>query len=171
MAAPQFVPNTLDEQPRRGLDIPPPERWVSERPGELGAAQPTGPQLGHQGPDQGFALHLVRQFEARLVVVPPERVEDAIAGCLGVALARASRFGRAPVVHDLDIAFRIWGFLGEAPAELLTFRQPRFEAVAHRYADQRAVVDQVPMSTLELLPGEVARRFPSEWRALLGLET
>jgi hypothetical protein len=169
VAAPQFVPNTLDEQPRRGLEIPPAERWVPERPGELGAAQPIGKQLGNQGPDQGFALHLAHQFEPRLVVVPPERIDDAVAGCLGVALARASRFGRAPVVHDLDIAFRIWGFLGDAPPELIALRQPRFEAVAHRYTEQRAIVDQVPMSTLELPPGDVARRFPSEWRELLGL--
>jgi hypothetical protein len=169
VAAPQFVPNALDEQPRRGLEIPPADRWVSARPGELGAAQPVGPQLGRPGPDQGFALHLVRQFEPKLVVPAPEHVEDAIAGCLGVALARASHFGRAPVVHDLDIAFRIWGFLGDAPADLVAVRRPRFDAVAHDYARQRAIVDLVPESTLRLLPAEVARRFPDEWRTLLGL--
>ena len=169
MAAPQFVPSTLDEQPRRGLEIPPAERWVSDRPGELGAAQPVGPQLGRPGPDQGFALHLVRQFEPKLVVPPPETTDDAIAGCLGVALARASLFGRAPVVHDLEIAFRIWGFLGDAPDALVAFRRPLFEAVSHRYADQRAIVDHVPESTLRLRHGEIAARFPDDWRTLLSL--
>ena len=170
MGAPQYVPNTLNDQPRRGLDIPAPDRWVQERPGEIQGAQPVGRQMGRPGPDQGFALRLVRQFEDRLKVAAPESKEDAIAGCIGVAMARASLFGRAPVVHDLDVAFRIWGFLGDAPDELVAMRRPLFEAVAHHYDDQRTIVDRVPESTLRLSHGEVAARFPSQWRALLGLD-
>ena len=83
-------------------------------------------------------------------------------------MARSALFGRAPVVHDLDIAFRIWGFLGQAPDELVAYRRPLFESVAHHYNDQRAIVDAVPEATLRLAHGEVARRFPAEWRALLG---
>ena len=170
MGAPQYVPNTLNDQPRRGLDLPPSGAWVSDRPGELPGGQPVGRLMGRQGPDQGFALRLVRQFEDRLRVVAPETREDAIAGCVGVALARASVFGRAPVVHDLDLAFRIWGFLGDAPDELVALRKPLFEGVAHHYDDQRVIVDRVPEATLRLSHGEAASRFPSEWRALLGLD-
>ena len=169
MAAPQYVPNSLAEQPRRGLDIPAHEGWLSDRPGELDGAQPQGPLLGNPGPDQGYALKLARHLEDRLVVKAPETKEDAIAGCLGVGLARASLFGRAPVLHDLDIAFRVWGFLGDAPDELVRRRRPLFDSVAHHYNDQRVIVDLVPESTLRLSHDEVARRFPAEWRALLGL--
>ena len=169
MAAPPYVPNTLAEQPRRGLDLPPADRWTSSRPGELGPAQPAGRQLGRPGPDQGYALRLVRHFDDTLVVPAGEHRVDVVAGCLGVATARASLFGRAPVVHDLDIAFRLWGYLGGAPAELVTFRAPFFESVAHHYSDGRAIVDQVPEATLRLGHAEVAQRFPGEWRALLGL--
>lgn len=169
MAAPQYVPNTLADQPRRGLRVPAPDGWMADRPAELDAYQPVGPHLGRPGPDQGFALKLVREFESKLVVVAPERHEDVVTGCLGVALARASIFGRAPVVHDLDIAFRIWGFLGDAPAELVELRKPLFAAADHHYDHQRAIVDHVPEATLRLSHGEVARRFPSEWRSLLGL--
>jgi hypothetical protein len=169
MGAPQYVPNTLNDQPRRGLDIPPPDGWKSDRPGELtGVGQPVGRQLGRPGPDQGFALRLVRQFEDRLQVVTPESKADAISGCLGVALARASLFGRAPVVHDLELAFRVWGFLGDAPEELVRLRRTLFEGASHHYDDQRAIADAVPEATLRLSHGEVARRFPSEWRELLG---
>lgn len=168
MAAPQYVPNTLNEQPRRGLRLPAPDGWLADRPGELDAYQPVGPQLGRPGPDQGFALKLVREFEGKLVVSPPEHREDAIAGCLGVALARASLFGRAPVVHDLDIAFRIWGFLGEAPTELVELRKPLFASAGHHYDHQRAIVDTVPEATLRMSHGEAARSFPAEWRTLLG---
>jgi hypothetical protein len=72
------------------------------------------------------------------------------------------------VVHDLDIAFRIWGFLGDAPAELIAYRRPLFEGASHHYTHRRDIVDVVPESTLRLTHGEVARRFPAEWRALLG---
>jgi hypothetical protein len=169
VAAPQYVPNTLNEQPRRGLDIPAPDRWVSDRPAELDAHQPTGPELGRPGPDQGFALKLAHHYEPKLHVHKPETTHDAVIGCVNVAMARSSLFGRAPVIHDLDIAFRIWGFLGDAPTDLLELRLPMFEACAHHYADQRAIVDHVPEATLRLSHGEVAQRFPSEWRSLLGL--
>ena len=169
MAAPQYVPSTLAEEPRKGLAVPPASGWKSDRPGELTGAQPVGPGFGHPGPDQGFALRLVRQFEGKLVCPAPESEEDAVGGCIGVAMARAALFGRAPVVHDLDIAFRIWGYLGDAPVELVGYRRPLFESVAHHYEDQRTIVDLVPESTLRLSHDEVARRFPSEWRALLRL--
>ena len=168
MAAPEFVPTTKDQQPRRGLGLPPSRRWTADRPGELGAAQPEGRTLGHPGPDQGYALKLAGRFADRLVL-DGVHAEDAVAGCLGVGLHRASIFGRAPMIHDLDIAFRVWGFLGDAPPELVTLRAPLFEAASHHYWDQRAIVDRVPESTLRLSHQEVASRFPSAWRDLLSL--
>jgi len=169
MAAPEYVPITRDQQPRRGLGLPPARSWVAGRPGELGAAQPEGPMLGNPGPDQGYALKLARGFAPRLEL-GGVTLDDAIEGCLGVALHRASIFGRAPVVHDLDIAFRVWGFLGDAPAGLVALRGPLFQAASHHYVDQRAIVDLVPESTLRSTHQEVARRFPAEWQTLLGLE-
>ena len=169
MAAPEYVPNNLAQQPRTGLALPPAGAWLADRPGELGPDQPTGPGFGKPGPDQGYALALARRFRDRLVLTEHESVEDAEAGCVGVGLNRASLFGRAPVIHDLDIAFTLWGFLGQAPDELGAFRRPLFEGAAHHYSDQRAIVDQVPDSTLRLLPAEVKARYPAEWRALLGL--
>jgi hypothetical protein len=168
MAAPEYVPTTKEQQPRRGLGLPPARPWTAARPGELGAEQPDGRTFGSQGPDQGYALVLANRFRDRLVL-DGVSADDAVAGCLGVALRRASLFGRAPVIHDLDIAFRIWGFLGHAEPELLAVRNPRFEAAAHHYWDQRAIVDQVPEATLRMTHQEVASMYPAQWRALLGL--
>jgi len=170
VAAPSYVPNSLSQQPRRGLALPPAHGWQADRPAELEAAQPVGPQLGRPGPDLGYALRLVRQFDETLTVRAPVSREDAVEGCIGVAMARAALFGRAPVVHDLDVAFRIWGFLGECPPELAAARAPLFESVTHHYNDGRAIVDRVPAATLRLTHGEVARRFPAEWRSLLDLD-
>ena len=168
MAAPEYVPNTREQQPRRGLGLPPARPWLATRPGELRGEQPGGMSLGHPGPDQGFALKLARRYDGRLVL-DGVHDGDAVAGCVGVGLHRASHFGRAPVIHDLDIAFRIWGFLGDAPAELIAWRAPLFAAASHQYWDQRAIVDQVPQPTLMMSHQEVASRFPSGWRVLLGL--
>ena len=169
MAAPEFVPTTKDQQPRRGLGLPPARAWTATRPGEAHIDLPTGPSFGHPGPDQGFALKLAARFADRLVLAH-EHGADVVAGCLGIGLHRASLFGRAPVIHDLDIAFRVWGFLGDAPAELVALRHPLFEAASHHYWDQRAIVDHVPESTLRLTHQEVASRFPADWRILVGAD-
>lgn len=169
MAAPGYVPTGIGQQPRRGLALPPARHWATDRPGALGAAQPLGPALGNPGPDQGYALKLARHFEDRLVLADGEHAEEAVAGCVGVALRRASLFGRAPVIHDLDIAFTLWGFLGDAPAELVEFRRPFFQALEHHYEDQRAIAAQVPEATLRLPLAQVKARWPAEWRELLGV--
>ena len=169
MTAPEYVPTNPGQQPRRGLPLPPAGRWTADRPADLGPAQPTGDTFGNPGPDQGYALTLARHFLDRLVLADGEHADDAVTGCLGVALRRASIFGRAPVVHDLDIAFTLWGFLGDAPPELVEMRRPLFQSVDHHYVDQRAIVDQVPEATLRLPPAKVHQRWPGEWRALLGV--
>jgi len=161
MAAPDYVPTTQGDRPRKVLGTPGHGGWTAIRPGDLTGRQPSGPLFGNQGPDQGYALTLVRHFEPRLTVGEHEAVADAVAGCLGVALRRASLFGRAPVIHDWTVAFTVWGFLGEVPAELVEHRQRLFEGAAHHYHDQRAIVDAVPEVTLRLPHGQVVESFPA----------
>jgi hypothetical protein len=173
MAAPPFVPINPVDRPR-GYESPDhvPAPWVPERPAELTGRQPSGRQLGYQGPDQGYALTLAEHFRDRLRLQPGERADDAIRGCLGVALRRASLYGRAPVVHDLTIAFTVWGFLhDDPPADLVTLRRSVFEGVGnvvHHYAEGRAIADLVPEATLRSTPQQVSEAFPSRWRELLG---
>ena len=64
-----------------------PESWLPERPGEMvDEGQPRGDRLGHQGPDQGYALPLARRFEGKLTLTPGEHEKDALAGAVAVAL-------------------------------------------------------------------------------------
>ena len=169
MTAPEYVPTSPGQQPRRGLPLPPARAWTADRPADLGPGQPRGAAFGNPGPDQGYGLTLAKRFVDRLVLAEGEVVEDAVTGCLGVALRRASLFGRAPVIHDFDIAFTVWGFLDEAPPELVALRRPLFQALEHHYAAQRAIAEQVPEATLRLTPAEVRHRRPEEWRQLLGV--
>jgi hypothetical protein len=103
---------------------------------------------------------------------PGERADDAVRGCLGIALRRASLFGRAPVSHDLTLAFTIWGFLDDTPpADLVEFRRKLFAGVGnvgHHYAEGRMIADMVPESTLRASVEEVSAASPDRWMELTG---
>ena len=158
MAAPDYVPTPTDDKPRVYTSPPRrPDPWLADRPAELGAEQPSGPRFGNPGPDLGYALRLARHFEGKLVLARGESHDDAVAGCLAVAMRRSSTFGRAPVIHDLTHAFTLWGFLGEAPPELVEVRRELFAAVAnpHHYMERRAIVDAVPDDMIRMTPDQV----------------
>ncbi len=174
MAAPEYVPQRPTDDPR-SYKSPPrrPQPWMAERPGEIvGVGQPRADGLGHQGPDQGYAYRLVHQFDGRLRLAEGEHQEDVVAGCVGVALKRASLFGRAPIVHDLTVAFAVWGYLDpDPPAELVEVRRAMFAETRnpYHYEAQRAIVDAVPEATLRHHHSTFdAPR--TDWRDLLDVE-
>ncbi|HMG44890.1 MAG TPA: hypothetical protein VK611_26380 [Acidimicrobiales bacterium] len=173
MAAPEYVPQPAVQRVR-SYESPPRRAgsWMGNRPGEVAPGrQPQGPRLGMPGPDQGYAYVLAHRFEGRLYLTDGEHEVDAIAGCVGVALKRASVFGRAPVLHDLTVAFTVWGFLREAPEDLVALRKPLFAEVAnpYHYAAQRRIVDMVAEDVLRQSPQQVAEAHLKDWRALLDL--
>ncbi|HZT66077.1 MAG TPA: hypothetical protein VFA11_09850 [Acidimicrobiales bacterium] len=164
---PEYVPVRAVDEVRPVERLPAPKGWKPDRPGDLRSPdRPTGPGLGTPGPDQGYALRLARQFHGKLRLGDAEHEEDAIAGCLGVALRRASLFDRAPVIHDLELAFSVWGFLGDTPSDLVEFRQPLFQGAAHHYWDKRVIADAVSEETLRLTPAQARERL-ADWRSLL----
>lgn len=174
MAAPEYVPTdpmarvrSYSSSPRR------PEAWVADRPGDLTDGQPRGERFGAPGPDLGFALKIARTFDDRLHLAEGEDHHDVVGGCVAVAMRRASLFGRAPVVHDLTVAFTLWGYLdAEPPAELLVLRHKVFAGVghaAHHYVALRALVDAVPEETLRMTPAQVAEAHAADWRSLFDL--
>ena len=172
MAAPKFAPVSPVDDPRAYTSPPVvPPAWKPDRPAKLIGFQPTGERLGYPGPDQGYALKLANGFRDRLQLRPGEHAADAIQGCLGIALRRASIFSRAPVVHDLTIAFTMWGFLDAQPPDLFALRLRLFEGVSntlHHYEEARALADMVPESTLRMTPAEVAAAYPEGWKELVG---
>lgn len=169
MAAPEYVPVSLNELPRLKEPIPAPGHWKADRPADLRAgAQPHRAKFGSPGPDQGYALTLARRFDDRLVLAAGEHKEDVVAGCVGVATKRSSLFGRAPVIYDLELAFTLWGFLDTAPHDLVEFRNQLFEGVRHHYWEERRIADVVPDETLRLTPQQVRERL-GQWREMLTL--
>ncbi len=174
MAAPEYVPtDTHSRVPRPGPPMPPSRRSTGRavpRPGAIGTRQPVGPSFGRQGPDQGYALVLARAFEDRLVLMEGESKDDVVAACVAVALKRASLFGRAPVIHDIEIAFTLFGFLGAAPADLVECRRSHLAGAAHDHHRCRSVADAVPEATLTMACSQIRASFPGAWRALLGVD-
>ena len=173
MAVPQFAPVPPVESSRTYASPDSvPANWSPDRPAEIEGRQPSGSQLGYQGPDQGYVLTLAALLRPTLHVPAGESADDAVRGCINIALRRASRFGRAPVVHDLTIAFTMWGWLDPKPSvELLARRRELFEGVANtaqHYSEGRHIADLVPDSTLGLTPQQVAETYPDSWRQLTG---
>lgn len=168
MAQPEYVPLAAADRVRAAERLPQHGGWRQDRPGEITRfGPPEGKLFGKPGPDQGYALTLAARFHDRLRLAPGEHTEHAVNGCLGVALRRASMYGRAPVIHDLTLAFTVWGFLGDdVPPELVAFRTPLFLAGSHDYAHGREIVDRVADSTLRLTPAKVAEQVVADWRSL-----
>jgi hypothetical protein len=172
MSAPEYVPNSATTI--RSYSSPPrrPEPWLSDRPGELGGeGQPVGERLGSPGPDQGYVYKLLPSFRGKVHLAEGESWDDVSVGAATIALKRASLYGRAPIVHDLTVAFGLWGFPDASPpADLVDERRNRFAGVAnpHHYPQRRALADAVPESSLRLRPEEATRMGP-DWRSRLDL--
>jgi hypothetical protein len=149
MAAPKFVPVATQGAFRTDTALPPAEEWTTDRPAEIRGDAPSGPRVGRPGPDQGYGIKLVNLFRGKLHLHDGEREHDVMEGVLGVALKRAALYGRAPVIHDVQMAFDVFGYTTpDAPKELVAFRSKLFEAAGHHYEIQRAIADAVPDETL-----------------------
>ena len=71
------------------------------------------------------------------------------------------------MVHDLRIAYTLFGFLDEqAPQDLIEFRTEKFAEVHYsfHYFERRAIADMVNNETLMQTPDEVATRYRADWR-------
>jgi len=174
VAAPEYVPHQSAVRPRVYESNPwGNDSWVAGRPAEIAGRQPLGPRMGYPGPDQGFAIKLANSFGERLILTKGEHRADAQSGCIAVALKRASLFGRAPMVHDLTVAFTIWGFLADADQELVRLRKPLFDEVAnlHHYSQRRKIADLVPQAVLRMTHHEVATIASQDWRSFFKLRS
>lgn len=175
MTAPEYVPTDPAESPRLVWTSPPrrPEPWMADRPGDFPRrSQPRARRYGSPGPDQGYVYTLLPLFDDKLHLTSGEHRHDVDAGCCEVAMKRCSIFGRAPTVHDLTVAFTIWGYLdADPPTELLTVRKALFEGAGHEgaYLERRRIADAVPAEALALTVDEVIEAHRVDWRALVDL--
>ncbi len=168
MAQPTFVP--IPDQDRVRPSIPPPYPLRPRtRPGELrGPVLPSGPNVGATGPDQGYALALAHRLAPRLRLHEGEDRHDAALGVALLGSKRAAMLGRAPSAYDLEVAAGLFGYLADAPDDLVAYRRTLFGGLAHSYDLQRTLVDAVPVEALRLTPEAAAD--PMQWRLRLGVQ-
>jgi hypothetical protein len=167
MTQPDYVPLATADRVRAVERLPVPDSWRPDRPAdEKAPIPPSGAMFGRAGPDLGYGLKLAKLFVGRLRLGARESSADVVAGGFAVGTRRAASFGRAPVIYDMEFAFTLWGFLGDAPPELVSYRIDLFAGAAHDYERQRAIADVVADATLRFTPAQVgAQRL--EWRTLL----
>ncbi|MEO9223811.1 MAG: hypothetical protein ABI276_02325 [Acidimicrobiales bacterium] len=176
MAAPEYVPTDPADDPRLVWTSSPrrPESWVADRPGDFPrTGQPRGIQLGSPGPDLGYAYKLLGLFRDKLTLTDGEHLHDVEAGAVQVAMKRSSLFGRAPTVHDLNVAFTMWGFLDDKPdSELVAVRKALFEGAGrlNTYVDKRRIADAVPKQALCQTPDAVKAAHATDWKSLIDLD-
>jgi hypothetical protein len=170
MTQPNFVPIVETDQVRPSYRLRTPGDWRAGRVADLRGPEKTrGREFGVPGPDQGYALLLAHsQFEERLELSAGITAEDALVGCAAVASRRAALFGRAPVAKDIELALVLFGFLGDAPDDLVVWRAPLFQAAAHHYQQQRAIAGAVSEDTLRMQPADVRARL-AQWTTMVSM--
>lgn len=109
-----------------------------------------------------------RLFADRVQAGAGEVLADVLAGAADIGGARAALFGRAPVGRDVEHALTLFGYLGDAPDDLVTWRTPLLRSAAHEYQVRQALVDLVPDETLRLTVDQVRQRL-GQWRQLFTL--
>jgi hypothetical protein len=174
MTQPKFAPVTDRAEVREAYKLPGAGEWHSHRPADYKPSPRARhrPNTGIPGPDQGYALLLAERLGTSLRLTDVEHADDVLAGAVAIALKRASTFGRAPVLGDIELALHLFGFLEGAPEDLVEARERLFAGIAHDYWQQRDLADLIPESTLRLVPAAVREAMtsdPNAWLTLTGL--
>ena len=126
--------------------------------------------MGHPGPDQGYALRLVKQFKDKVFLASGEHWEDAAEVAVLTALKRASLFGRAPCTYDIEVGLCIWGYLDTNPEDgLVDLRKDNFGHIgsAHNYLMRRNVSDAISATGLKRSPELIRMDYEQNWRVMI----
>ncbi|HEX5266172.1 MAG TPA: hypothetical protein VFW24_05320 [Acidimicrobiales bacterium] len=170
MSVPEYVPTGFADRVRRLESEMPPlptRRGPREHPGGPSSGS-FGRLQGRPAPDAGYALHLAARFAGQVELAPGEDRRDAlIAGAL-LGIARASRFGRAPIATDVGVGLELLGYLGGAPENLIQWRRRALEGI-HRDGPRQLQLLGADREVLGMDPGQ-ARRVLAHWRRLLPAE-
>lgn len=166
-----FVPADPEASPRQqqnlppGVALPPPRHWIADRPGDLPPGQPRGALLGAPGPNAGYAYTLAERAADRLQLAPHEDLHDVIPVVAEIAGKRAALFGRAPVIHDVDVASGLLGYDGTADRDFAEVRRLIVHDAGHDYTRRRSIVDTVPEQLLRMSIDDLDASI-AEWRHL-----
>ena len=162
MAQEPNVQLEIEDLPRPTPKPAPARRWKPERPGEITspADMPWGGAFGTPGPDTGYAFAILSRRELELL--PGEDRHDVEAALAALMSARASRFGRAPVPKDAEVAEALLG-MGSDDA---SWRRKWTANAGHDTDLRRALVAAVDASVWSASLEEVKSRIAGGERLL-----
>jgi hypothetical protein len=144
----------IENLPRATPKPGPARRWSPDRPGDITVpgAVPTGGGFGAPGPDAGYALKILAGRD--LTLLAGESKADVEAAVAALMTARASHFGRAPVIGDAQVAEAMLGFGTADPS----WRTSWTRGLAHDHQTQRALVAAADAEALVSPPDQVRSR-------------
>ena len=161
----------ISDLPRPTAHTAPARPWSPRRPGDLAGPQdvPSGGAFGTTGPDPGYALRLVRTRD--LALGPADQAHNAEAAVAAIAGARAARFGRAPVIVDVEIAALVLGYDREGVSadlidDLAADRPALIANISHSSRRSTALIALVASDVLLASPDEVRARMAAGERLL-----
>jgi hypothetical protein len=155
MTQPKYAPILIEDEVRPAAKLDVPRPWSPHRPSEFRAGPRTfGGAAGAPGPDQGYALRLAQLVADRVVLGDGEHLDDALSAAVVVALGRASAFGRAPVLKDLEFGLAAFGYLAPVDAAIASQRHKLVSGLSHDYFRQRTMADLCDEKTLRGPVGE-----------------
>ena len=173
MAVDPYVPTRPEDAPRRSVAIPPADGWRADRPGDIdpavGSGRKGGVLFGTPGPDSGYALTLAAHFHDQIRAVFPETAHDAEDLAAQVAMRRGAIFGRAPIRADVEVGLTLFGWLSDAPADLVEWRRFAVAGAGHNYAKRVTLIETIPEWVIRQRPDQIRERM-ADWKHLLGLE-
>ena len=154
MTQPKFAPISIEDEVRPAYKLDVPRPWTKHRPGEFDPGSRDF-EAG-SGPDQGYLSLLARRFVSQIVLGEGEHIDDAIAGVIAVGMARASRYGRAPVANDLEFALGALAFLSAQTGDRVLRRSSMVGGVAHDLWHRRELVARFSTEMLSMTADRAA---------------
>ncbi len=148
MTQPKFAPISIEDEVRPAYKLDVPRPWTKHRPGEFDPGSRVF-EAG-SGPDQGYLALLAQRFVGQIVLGEGEHLDDAIAGAIAIGMARASRFGRAPVAKDLEFALGALGYQSAQTSEWVERRAMLTGGVAHDLWHRRELVARFSTEMLSM---------------------
>jgi hypothetical protein len=83
-----------------------------------------------------------------------------------IAMKRASLFGRAPVMADIDAARALLGYDGNVPDDFVEWCVRAVHDANHDYVQRRSLIDAVPDDLLRLTSSAFAAQLPRAQQTL-----
>ncbi len=173
MAQPRYIPSA--KKPKVAYSSPNyvPKSWKPSRPGDIAdVGNPRVAGFGNQGPDQGYLFKLAETFVDDIHLFEGEQKSNVLSGCSWLALRRASILGRAPVSEDLEVSFKMFGYLYKnPPLSLIDFRKDLMAMIGNAEHEAKAkLFELVSEDVLVQSSDEITELQRSDWKLVFSLK-